>query len=100
LASDEIQRLSHESLDATEQVSTLLKDLLPEINKSTKLTQEVASATAEQNAGANQINLAIQQFNQGTQKTAVTSEDIASSSDVLKEESEKLSNLTTYFKIA
>ena len=47
LSSDEIQRLSQESVNATVEVSTLLKDLLPDINKSTKLTQEVASATAE-----------------------------------------------------
>ncbi len=100
LASDEIQKLSQESVNATIEVSTLLKDLLPEINKSTKLTQEVASATAEQNAGANQINLAIQQFNQGTQRTALTSEDISHSSDTLAVQAEKLNNLALQFKFS
>jgi methyl-accepting chemotaxis protein len=98
-ASDEIQKLSLESVNATIEVSTLLKDLLPQIDKSTKLTQEVASATAEQKAGANQINMAIQQFNQGTQKTAHTSEEIAHSSDSLAQQAEVLKDLTSFYKL-
>ncbi len=99
LAADEIENLSKNSLKITEKTRESLDALVPEIQKTSQLVQEIAAASIEQNAGADQINSAIQQLNIVTQQNAASSEEMATSSEELSSQAESLKEAVSYFKI-
>ncbi len=99
IAADEIQVLSKSSVQVTSQASELLGELLPEIEKTSKLVQEIAAASIEQNSGAEQVNNSIQLLNQITQQNAAASEEMATTSEELASQAEQLNETVGYFKI-
>lgn len=99
LAADEIQKLSSESVKNTQDAAKLFEEISPKILRTTKLVQEIAAASAEQNSGSSQINNAIQQLNNVTQQNAAASEEIATNSVELSSQSEQLKSLVSYFKL-
>jgi methyl-accepting chemotaxis protein len=99
LAADEIAGLSNNSLKITEKTRELLDSLVPEIQKTSQLVQEITSASVEQNTGADQINSAIQQLNIVTQQNAAASEEMATSAEELSSQAESLRDVISYFKI-
>ena len=99
VAADEINQLASESVGVTEKAGGLMQDLIPEIDKTTKLIQEVTAASIEQNSGADQVNSAIQQLNQVTQQNAAASEEMATSSEELASQADQLLEMVEYFKI-
>ncbi|MBN2612131.1 MAG: hypothetical protein JXB00_11290 [Bacteroidales bacterium] len=98
-AADEIVNLASQSKDVTEGAGNLMAKLIPEIQKTSQLVQEIASASAEQNAGADQINNAIQQLNQITQQNAASAEEMATSAEEMSSQAEQLKSLVAYFKL-
>jgi methyl-accepting chemotaxis protein len=99
LAADEIENLSKNSLKITEKTRGSLDSLVPEIQKTSQLVQEIAAASIEQNSGADQINSAIQQLNVITQQNAASSEEMASSAEELSAQAENLRHAIAFFKI-
>jgi methyl-accepting chemotaxis protein len=99
LAADEIENLSKNSLRITEKTRESLDALVPEIQKTSQLVQEIAAASIEQNSGADQINSAIQQLNVVTQQNAASSEEMATSAEELSSQAESLKEAVSYFKI-
>jgi len=98
VSADEIQRLSKESLDITERTSSLYQQLIPEVQKNGNLTQEIASASAEQNLGIEQVNNAVQQLNSITQQNVSSAEELSSNAQELAENAERMLGLISYFK--
>ncbi len=99
VAADEINALATSSVDVTEKAGGLMQSLIPEINKTTQLVQEIAAASVEQNSGADQVNSAIQQLNQVTQQNAAASEEMATSSEELAGQADQLLEMVSYFKL-
>ncbi len=99
LAADEIESLSKNSLRITEKTRESLDALVPEIQKTSQLVQEIAAASIEQNAGADQINSAIQQLNVITQQNAASSEEMASSAEELSAQADNLKETVSFFKV-
>jgi len=99
LAADEIGNLSKNSLKITEKTRESLDLLVPEIQKTSQLVQEIAAASIEQNSGANQINSAIQQLNIITQQNAASSEEMATSAEELSAQAENLKLSIAFFKV-
>ncbi|MFP4556133.1 MAG: methyl-accepting chemotaxis protein [Bacteroidales bacterium] len=99
VAADEIAVLSKSSVQVTDDASELLNEIIPQINNTTKLVQEISAASLEQNAGADQINNAIQQLNQVVQQNAAASEEMATGSEEMASQSEQLKEIVEYFKI-
>ncbi len=99
VAADEINDLSGHSLKVTEDAGEFMLGIIPEIEKTAKLVQEIAAASMEQNSGADQINNAIQQLNQVTQQNAAASEEIATGSEELASQSEQLDEMISFFTI-
>jgi methyl-accepting chemotaxis protein len=97
-SADEIQLLSKNSLDITEKTSKLYLELIPEVEKNGSLTQEIASSSAEQKLGIEQVNNAIQQLNTLTQQNASTSEELSSNAGELAGNAEQLLDLISFFK--
>jgi methyl-accepting chemotaxis protein len=73
--------------------------LIPELEKATRMIQEISSASKEQAQGAVQINDTIQQLSSVTQENASVSEELNSSAEEIAKQAEKLRDLISFFKI-
>ncbi len=99
IAADEIGVVSKDGVEIAEKAGTQLSAVVPEMDKTYKLIQEIAASSQEQNSGADQINGAIQQLNNITQQNAAASEEMATSSEEMSSQAEQLSELVGFFKI-
>lgn len=99
VAADEIDQLSRDGVQVSEKAGRQLQEIVPEIEKTVKLIQEISAASLEQNSGADQVNSAVQQLNQITQQNAASSEELATSSEELASQAEQLKENIAYFKI-
>lgn len=98
IAAEEISDLAQRSLKDSELSSHQLDSIVPEIEKTARLVEEITSANLEQNASIEQINNSIQQLNQITQQSAVASEKMADSSNDLSSLALELRTIVEYFK--
>ena len=98
-AAREITKLAVSSVEVAERAGGLLRDMLPAIQKTADLVQEISAASNEQNTGADQINKAIQQLDNVIQQNAGSAEEMASTAEELTEQSEKLQNTIAFFKL-
>jgi methyl-accepting chemotaxis protein len=99
LAAEEINSLSSSSVTIADKSGRLLEQIVPAIQNTAKLVQEIAASSTEQNSGATQINNAIQQFNQVIQQNAAGAEEIASSSEELSAQAESLKDSVSFFRL-
>ena len=99
IAANEINGLSKSSVEIAVKSGNLLNAIVPDIQKTSKLVQEITAASIEQNSGADQINNAINQLNQVTQQNAAASEEMATSSEELSSQAEQLQDIISFFKI-
>jgi methyl-accepting chemotaxis protein len=99
LAAEEINSLSSSSVNIADRSGRLLEQIVPNIQNTAKLVQEIAASSTEQNSGATQINNAIQQFNQVIQQNAAGAEEIASSSEELSAQAESLKDSVSFFRL-
>lgn len=99
IAANEINDLSGSSVAIAEKSGKLLEQIVPNIQKTSKLVQEISAASMEQNAGAEQVNNAIQQLNQVIQQNAAGAEEIASSSEELSSQAEQLNDTIQFFNV-
>lgn len=77
----------------------MLAEIVPDIQKTANLVQEIASSSQEQGESSNQVNNALQQLNQIVQQNAANAEEMASSSEELAAQAENLKDLVAFFKI-
>lgn len=98
-AAVEIDSLAKTTVNVTESAVKQMNLIVPEIQKTSKLVQEIAAASNEQNSGADQVNNAIQQLNQVIQQNAAASEEMATSSEELSSQAEQLKQVVAFFKI-
>jgi methyl-accepting chemotaxis protein len=96
-AAIEIDGISSNSVEIAEKSGKLLDEIVPDIQRTAKLVQEISASGIEQSSGADQVNTAIQQLNQVTQQNAAVSEEMATSSEELSSQSENLLELISYF---
>ena len=98
-AAAEISRLSGASVEVAAGAGEMLAKLVPDIQKTAELVQEISAASSEQTMGAEQINKAIQQLDQVIQQNASASEEMASTSEELSGQSEQLQTTIAFFQI-
>jgi methyl-accepting chemotaxis protein len=99
-AAAEISELSSNSVQVAEKAGTMLKELVPNIEKTANLVQEIASASDEQNTGAGQINQAINQLDSVIQQNASASEEMASTSEELAGQGQQLQQTMSFFMVS
>lgn len=97
-AAAEINKLSAASVEVAENAGDMLSKLVPDITKTAELVQEITAASNEQNAGAGQINKAIQLLDQVIQQNAAASEELSSTAGSLTGQAEQLQNVMGFFK--
>ena len=98
-AAGEISKLSASSVEIAEQAGQMLERIVPGIQKTAELVQEISAASIEQNTGAEQINNAIQQLNQVIQQNAAGAEEAASTAEELSGQSEQLIAMVEFFNL-
>lgn len=98
-AAELINKVSRETVVASDEAGVKLKNIVPEIEKTAMLIQGIKIASSEQEAGINQINNAIQQLNNIAQQNAFSSENMATSSQDLAALADKLKKVITFFKL-
>jgi methyl-accepting chemotaxis protein len=98
-AAAEISKLSASSVQVAEKAGQMLVMMVPDIQRTAELVQEISTASNEQNSGAEQINNAIQQLNQVIQQNASASEEMASTAEELSGLAEQLQSSVGFFKV-
>ena len=73
--------------------------MLPDIQKTAELVQEISASSKEQDTGAEQISKAIQQLDTVIQQNASASEEMASTSEELSSQAEQLKDTISFFTI-
>lgn len=99
-AASEIVSLTNDGAKISENSHQLLQEIIPDINKTSMLVQEIASASNEQEQGVNQVNSAIHQFSAVTQQNASSAEEMAGSSEELSGQASELDRMMQFFKIS
>ena len=96
-AASEITELAQAGVSVAERAGEMLEKLVPDIQKTAELIQEISAASKEQNMGADQINRALQQLDRVTQQNAASSEEIAATAERFAEQAEQLKEVVTFF---
>jgi len=98
-AANEINTLSTDTVKVAQEAGSMLGKLVPDIKRTAELVEEISAACREQDAGANQVNLAIQQLDKVTQQNAAAAEQMSSTSEELASQAEELQSTIAFFKI-
>ncbi|SHO43454.1 HAMP domain-containing methyl-accepting chemotaxis protein [Desulfopila aestuarii] len=98
-AAAEISELSGSSVQVAEQAGEMLSRMVPDIQRTADLVQEISAASKEQDSGAEQVNQAIMQLDQVIQQNASASEEMASTSEQLASQAEQLQEAIAFFKV-
>jgi methyl-accepting chemotaxis protein len=96
-ASGEINDLSASTLKVSEKSGEMLDKLVPDIQKTAELVQEISAASKEQDTGAEQINQALQQLEKVIQENASASEEMASTTEELTGQADQLVSALSFF---
>jgi methyl-accepting chemotaxis protein len=97
-AAGEINQLSATTLKVSEKSGEMLDKLVPDIQRTAELVQEITAASKEQDTGAEQINKALQQLEQVIQQNASASEEMASTTEELTGQSDQLVSALAFFR--
>ena len=99
-AAQEIGGLAAANVQISERSGGLLTELVPAIQKTADLVQEVAATSREQSAGANQINRAVSQVGLVTQRNAAGAEELSSTAEELASQAEALQDMISFFRVS
>jgi methyl-accepting chemotaxis protein len=97
-AAGEINQLSVTTVKVSEKAGEMLDHLVPDIQKTAELVQEITAASREQDTGASQINKALQQLETVIQQNASASEAMASTTEELTGQSDQLMSALGFFR--
>ena len=98
-AAAEISTLSGTTVKAAQSAGDMLAKLVPDIQRTAELVEEISAGSREQNAGAAQINTAIQQLDKVTQQNTSAAEEMSATSEELASQAEQLQSAISYFRI-
>jgi methyl-accepting chemotaxis protein len=96
-AAGEINQLSSSTVKVSEKSGEMLDKLVPDIQKTAELVQEISAASKEQDTGSSQINQALQQLEKVIQENASASEEMASTTEELTGQADQLVSALSFF---
>jgi methyl-accepting chemotaxis protein len=98
-AASEIQRSSTDGKKLADETNQMLDELLPEIEKTQSLVQNISASSKEQATGAEQINDAIKTLDNVIQQNALASSNLSVSANELAQIVPDLEDLVNQFKL-
>lgn len=97
-AAIEIVELTERGVSVSQQAGAKLEEVIPDIEQTANLVQEISVSSLEQQSGAEQVNRAIQELNEVTQQNSEASNQFTNSAEQLSQLSEKLKALMRFFR--
>lgn len=98
-AANSITELSQQGTTRSNESGRVISALLPEIQQTGSLVKEIVAASAEQEIGAQQINIAMQRMDQVTQNNAAAAEELAHMAGELNKQAQNLAEMIAFFKL-
>lgn len=98
-AAKEINELSSKGLLQARETGDKLMNIIPDIEHTAELVQQIAASSVEQKISSEEINQGIQQLNLVTQQNAESSFELSINSKSISKQAENLKQLVSYFKI-
>ncbi|CAK0774701.1 methyl-accepting chemotaxis protein [Gammaproteobacteria bacterium] len=99
VAAREISTLAKSSVAVAERAGGLLTALVPGIEKTSELVQEIAAASREQTSGVSQVNAAMGQVDQSVQENAAAAEELAATAEEVTNQAAELNRLMAFFQL-
>ena len=96
-AAADIIELARRTEHAVEEGGTRLRGLLPEVERTAELVNEITATSREQATGAEEINRTMQQLDRVVQGNAAAAEELASTAEDLQGQSRTLQDTMDYF---
>ncbi len=96
-AASEIVTLAEKGMKLTEGSNNMLNSVVPDIQETSRLVEEIAMSSREQESGVDQVNTALQQLSMVTQQNASSSEEMAGSSEEMAAQAADLESITQFF---
>ena len=100
VAAQEIGQLAGSSVQLAEQAGNVLTQMVPTINRTSELVQEISAASGEQASGVNQITTAMNHLNSATQQNASASEQLSATAEELSGQAAQLQDMIGFFQLA
>ncbi len=99
LINNSVEKVSNGSKQV-EQAGQSMEEIVTSIKLVTDIMSEVSSASVEQSAGIEQVNLAITQMDETTQQNAALVEEAAAAAESLQEQALQLTEAVAQFKLS
>jgi methyl-accepting chemotaxis protein-2 (aspartate sensor receptor) len=97
-AAQQIGALSSSTLEAAATAGVAIDKMVPEVERTTLLVDQIATATGEEARGADIVNRSIQQLREGVQESAASSEELAATAAELARGAEDLRRAVAFFQ--
>jgi methyl-accepting chemotaxis protein len=99
IAAQEIGQLAGSSVKLAEQAGAVLARMVPGIANTSRLVQEISTASGEQAEGVQQITTAMHHLNATTQQNAAASEELSATADELSGQALALQDMMAGFQL-
>jgi methyl-accepting chemotaxis protein len=99
VAAQEIGQLAGSSVRLAEQAGSVLTGMVPTINKTSELVQEISAASGEQASGVSQITSAMDHLNGATQQNASAAEELSATAEELSGQAAQLQEMMNFFSL-
>jgi len=99
-AAKEIRNLASNSVSVAERSGALMQELVGTTKKTSDLLLEVAAASNEQASGVTQMNRAMSQLDQVTQRNAAAAEELSSTAEEMSSQAATLHEAISFFTVA
>jgi len=99
IAANEIGQISKISTAESRRAGGLINEIVPSIQATTTLVEEISSAAEEQDIGIKQIHESMTSLDKITQDNAKASKSLAKNSKSMLTQANKLASMIEYFKI-
>jgi len=98
-AAKDIGGLASRSMDVADRSGRLLDELVPSLQKTADMVSDVAAASMEQSSGVKQINKAMNQVDQMTQRNASSAEEMSATAEEMSAQADFLQQLVGFFQV-
>lgn len=99
ITAQEINTLAKNSVKIAEDAGLLLEKMVPNIQKTADLVEEITASSEEQAQGIGQISQAVMQLDRAAQQNASGSEQLAATAEELSGQAMQLQQVMSFFRI-
>jgi len=99
LITDSVERVEA-GVSLVDQAGKTMSEIVASVNGVTDIMGEISAASSEQSSGIDQVNRAVAEMDEVTQRNAALVEQAAAAAEALKEDAEHLEQAVSVFKVA